>query len=78
MGEVLELDWKDQVTCPRSPRAGGIRDGIDLDGSTISFSDMNSFLVPDLAACFPPLIPQDFLLFQGAYCLLFSNMSWSL
>lgn len=45
LGEVLELGWKYQVTCPRSPRVGGIRDGIDLDGSTISSSDMDSFPV---------------------------------
>lgn len=35
------MGWKDQVTCPRSPRAGGIRDVIDLDSITISISDMD-------------------------------------
>lgn len=73
-GKVLERGYKDQMTCPRSPTAGGIRDGIDLDSSTILVSDMDSFPVPGLVSYFLHLI----LPFQGAYCLLFSNMSWLL
>lgn len=57
LGEMLELGWKDQVTCPRSPRAGSIE--MSLIWTAALFQSLMWINSLSLALC-PVSYPQFF------------------